>query len=311
MKEKTFASAVVYIYNAESLIESFLLNLDKTLAEKFELYEIVLVNDRSNDHTTQVIKSIAVEIKGTLAILNLAWRHKRELAMLAGTDLAIGDFVYEFESVRRDYDWTLIADLYDKSVTGYDVVYAYPKGATKRKSRIFYNILNHLSHLRVDPHTESVKIISRKALNRVLLDRGKVRYRKVLYMHCGFPATSLEYTATGKTNSADELTLLNKLALASDVFIVFSNIGTQIAMLFSAVSMLLSLAIGFYALIAYLTGNTTISGWTTTMLFLAIGFSGIFLTLTVIAKYISTILMEQRQRQLYTVESINKLNTLL
>jgi len=308
VKEKTFVSAVVYTYNAETLIGDFLRGLDNVLRDKFELYEIVLVNDYSTDNTKAVIKSLASEIHGTLTVLNLAWRHKRELAMLAGTDLAIGDFVYEIESVRQDYDWNLIADLYDKSVTGYDVVYAYPKGVTKAKSKLFYNLLNHLSHLRVDPHTETVKIISRKALNRVLLERGKVRYRKVLYKYCGFPTAYIEYEPSKRIDAGDEMSLMQKISLASDVFIVFSNVGTQIAMLFSTVSLILSLSIGLYAVVTFLTGHTTISGWTTTMLFLAIGFSGLFLVLTVMAKYLSAILIEQRHGSLYTVQSVDKLS---
>ena len=51
-----------------------------------------------------------------------------------------------------------------------------------------------------------------------------------------------------------------------------------------------------------------ISGWTTTMLFLSLGFSGVFIVTSIIAKYISIILQEQKAGNLYTVESLQKLN---
>ena len=44
------------------------------------------------------------------------------------------------------------------------------------------------------------------------------------------------------------------------------------------------------------------------MLFLSVGFTGIFVTLSIIAKYISTILLEQRHSNLYTPESLERLN---
>jgi dolichol-phosphate mannosyltransferase len=240
--------------------------------------------------------------------VNLAWRHHREHAMLAGTELAIGDFVFEFESTRADFSWDIIDKLYEKSVSGFDIVYAYPKGNTKKKSKIFYWLLNKLTYLNIETATEKAKIISRKALNRVLLEKAKVRYRKVLYKHCGFPASFIEYEPIQKDFSENEITFFQKASLATDVFIVFSNIGTHIAMFFSFVSFILSASIGIYALTVYLTGQATISGWTTTMLFLSLGFSGIFLILTIMSKYISIMLSEQRKGQLYTIQNIDKIS---
>ncbi len=308
MKEKTFVSAVVYVYNAEKVIAGFLRELDTYLDSRYEIFEIILVNDYSVDETRQEIKKAAKDLKGTITVINLAWRHKKELAMLAGTDLAIGDFVFELESTRPDFSLNLLTDLYEKAVSGFDVVYAFPKDSTRFKSKLFYWLLNRLSHLNVDEHTETAKIVSRKALNRALLERGKVRYRKVLYKSGGFPTATLEYLPQRQSLGNDEMTLLQKLTLASDVFIVFSNIGTQVAMMFSAISLIVSVLIGVYAAYVYLSGQATISGWTTTMLFLSAGFAGIFLTLTIIAKYIGTILMEQRRGNLYTVEALDKIS---
>ncbi len=309
MKEKTFVSVVVYVYNAQKVVAGFLRELDAYLDSRFEIFEIILVNDYSLDGTRQEIKKAASDLQGTITIINLAWRHKKELAMLAGTDLAIGDFVFELESPRPDYALDLISELYNKAVSGFDVVYAFPKNSTRFKSKLFYWLLNRLSHLNVDEHTETVKIVSRKALNRALLERGKVRYRKVLYKSGGFPTSTLEYLPERRTVGNDEMTLFQKLTLATDVFIVFSNIGTQVAMVFSAISLIISMLIGVYAAYVYLSGQATISGWTTTMLFLSSGFSGVFLTLTIIAKYIGTILTEQRRGNLYTVETIDKISS--
>ena len=153
-----------------------------------------------------------------------------------------------------------------------------------------------------------VKIVSRKALNRILLERNQVRYRKILYKHSGFPTASLYYNPVKKSPKQEDLTFMQKLGLASDVVIVFSNIGLHIAILFSSIFALISIFIGIYALIAHYIDKAVISGWTTTMLFLSIGFTGIFITLSIIAKYISNILLEQRHRNLYTTESLEKLN---
>lgn len=309
MREKSFVSFVVYVYNAEDVIQDFVQQLDQAAGLKFDTYEIILVNDHSMDATKKKIKEISGTIKGNLTVLNLAWKHRRELAMLAGTDLAIGDFVYEIETTRPDFAWEILAQLYDKCVTGFDVVFAFPKNKTKARSCFFYWLLNKLSYLNVETHTETSKIISRKALNRALLERGKIRYRKVLYKYCGFPTSAIMYDPISRVMDKNEMTILQKAALATDVFVVFSNIGLHIAMLFSILSMLFSIFIGIYAFVAYLSGLPIMSGWTTTILFLSMGFSGMFLTLTILAKYISTILLEQRQGSLYTIENIDRISS--
>ena len=262
----------------------------------------------STDKTKQEIEKVSPLINGTLTIINLAWRHKKELAMLAGTDLAIGDFVFEIESVHNNFEIDLLGKLYEKSISGYDIVSAFPNKGTKKKSKLFYWFLNRISNLNIEEQTETVKIVSRKALNRILLERNQVRYRKILYKHSGFPTASLYYNPVKKSPKQEDLTFMQKLGLASDVVIVFSNIGLHIAILFSSIFALISIFIGIYALIAHYIDKAVISGWTTTMLFLSIGFTGIFITLSVIAKYISNILLEQRHRNLYTTESLEKLN---
>ena len=53
-KEKNFASAVIYVHNAENRIENFLNMIIKTMEDNFEHSEIICVNDASEDHQMTV-----------------------------------------------------------------------------------------------------------------------------------------------------------------------------------------------------------------------------------------------------------------
>lgn len=61
--------------------------------------------------------------------------------MNAGRDMAIGDFVYEFDDINPDYPPELIRDVYDRMLSGYDIVAASCKGKIKLTSRLFYLFL--------------------------------------------------------------------------------------------------------------------------------------------------------------------------
>ena len=63
---------------------------------------------------------------------------------------------------------------------------------------------------------------------------------------------------------------------------------------------------GVYALASYLIGHP-ISGWTTIMLALTAGLTGVFAVLTMVLKYLTLILKLIFQKQKYLVESVEKL----
>ena len=92
MKEKAFLSIVVYVYNAENTIESFLGAYHKFLEEHFENFELILVNDASTDRTVERIENSGY-LTGNILLVDLSWHHRTELAIVAGSDLAMGDFV--------------------------------------------------------------------------------------------------------------------------------------------------------------------------------------------------------------------------
>ena len=94
-KEKNFISAVVYIHNSENNIKNFLDTVIYTLGEFFEQYEIICVNDYSNDSSMDIVKKHCIKShQNNVTIVNLSYFHGIELAMKAGDDLAIGDYIW-------------------------------------------------------------------------------------------------------------------------------------------------------------------------------------------------------------------------
>ena len=127
MKEKNFISAVVYVHNNESNIENFVKQLSTTLNSKFLKYEIIFVNDASTDSTVEKIKKSVEKLSdASISIINMSFYQGKEIAMNAGIDLSIGDFVYQFDNTLIDYDLDIIIQIYEKSLQGYDIVNAIP-----------------------------------------------------------------------------------------------------------------------------------------------------------------------------------------
>ncbi len=126
-KEKNFVSAVIYVHNAEDRIESFLKMVIKAMEDNFDHSEIICVNDHSDDNSLNIIKKASSSASLTsISVVNLSYFHGLEMAMNAGVDMSIGDFVFEFDNTYADFEPALIMDIYRHSLKGFDIVSASP-----------------------------------------------------------------------------------------------------------------------------------------------------------------------------------------
>jgi len=305
-KEKNFLSAVVYVENDEKDIESFLNMLTGELTANFEHYEIICVNNSSRDHSASVIREFAGAHAGSvISILNMSTSQTMEEAMNAGVDLAIGDFVMEFDSVYVDYEPELIMRVYRHSLEGYDIVSA---GTSKSKiaSRMFYSIFNRHANLQYDLHTERFRILSRRSINRIRTLSKTIPYRKATYANCGLKEDTILYDSKGISGRKKPNTR-QQLDTAFDSLIIYTDLAYKVTIAISLFMMLITLAGSIYAIIVYILGKP-VAGYTTTLLLMTASFFGVFAILTVILKYLSLIVKLIFVKQEYVIESVEKLN---
>lgn len=309
IKEKNFISAVIYIHNSECDIDTFLNNLIDIFETDFEHSEIICVNDRSEDNSTEVIRRISKKAQSTsISILNMSYFHGLEAAMNAGMDLAIGDFVYEFDSAVQDFDAAEIMRVYRRSLQGYDIVSCSPDRRQRISSRLFYYIFDHFTDLNYSMNTERFRILSRRVINRISSMNRTVPYRKAVYANCGLQVDNLRYRVTLQNSNRirDKREKKYRRALAVDSLILFTEIGYRFAITMTSIMILTTIFMAVYSMTIYLIG-TPVAGWTTTILFLSFCFFGLFGILTIVIKYLQIVVNLVFKRKRYNFESIEKL----
>ena len=308
-KEKNFISAVIYVHNAEKRVEAFLRAVMKVMENSFEHSEIICVNDDSDDDSVTVIKSVSKEAQHTsVSILNMSYYHGLEVAMNAGVDLSIGDFVLEFDSTILDFDEDEIMKVYRKSLEGYDIVSASPNCRQRATSNIFYYILNRFADYSYQMQTERFRILSRRVINRISGMNKTVPYRKAVYANCGLKTANLKYTVTAGKSAAvdDKREEKYRRDLAVDSMILFTEIGYRFSITMTIVMMMVAVFVAVYSVVIYLL-STPVAGWTTTIFFMAFAFFGVFGILTIIIKYLQILVDLVFKRKKYSFESIEKL----
>jgi dolichol-phosphate mannosyltransferase len=307
-KEKNFVSAIIYVHNAEKRIEQFLNTAINVLEENFEHSEIICVNDSSSDESLTRIKNVSQNAaSASISVVNMSYYHGLEAAMNAGMDLAIGDFVFEFDNTVLDFPEEEIMRVYRRSLQGYDIVSAVPDKTEKLTSKLFYSVFDKFTDQSYEMHTESFRILSRRVINRISSMNTTIPYRKAIYASQGLKTDALKYQVIevrdGKPDKAEKR---YRSGLAIDSLILFTELGYRFSMTMTAIMMLMSVFMVVYSIIIFATANP-VAGWTTTILFLSVAFFGLFGILTIIIKYLQLLVNLVFRRKHYSFEGIEKL----
>lgn len=307
-KEKIFISAVIYVHNDESVIGVFLQTVIRVLEDNFEHSEIICVNDFSSDGSVQAVRRTGSQARHTtVTVLNMSYFHGVETSMNAGVDLAIGDFVLEFDSCVLDFAPQEIMNVYRKSLTGYDIVSASPDKKQRLTSNIFYNVFNRFTDYSYKLYSERFRVLSRRVINRISSMNKSVPYRKAVYANCGLKTMNVKYPAMGGgQGKEDKAERKYRTELAVNSMILFTQLGYRFSVTMTVIMMLVAVFVAAYSAFVYLF-STPVAGWTTTIFFMSFAFFGLFGILTIIIKYLQILVDLVFRRKKYSFESIEKL----
>ena len=307
--EKKFVSLVIYLHNSAEYLRKFMDTVIPVFENNFEQFEIVCVNDACTDHTIELLKEYVEEkhLTAMVNVVHMSFFQGLESAMNAGRDISIGDFVYEFDDIFMDYEPNLIIDVYQKLLEGNDVVSASSKGKLRLTSRLFYALYNRTSRGKGKIGPETFRIVSRRAINRIKSMGQYIPYRKAVYHNCGLKTATINYDSAQTDVRIKNKTIASeRTSLALDSFIYFTNALERISAIISGVFLFFIVAMALYIIHDAISASRPVEGWLSTMGFLALGFFGVFVLLTIILKYLSVLLNLIFKQQRYLVADIEK-----
>lgn len=301
-------SAVLYVHNDAALVGAFLRTVMTVLEEHFEHSEIICVNDHSQDDSVEIIRKISAQADSTtITVLNMSYFHGVETAMNAGMDLAIGDFVLEFDACVPDFAASVILDVYRKSLEGYDIVSASPDRKQRLTSSIFYRVFNRFTDFSYRLGTERFRVLSRRVINRISSMNKSVPYRKAVYANCGLKTANIRYEAADACSAKeDRAERKYRTDLAVNSIILFTELGYRFAVTMTVLMMAVAVLVALYSAVVYMF-STPVAGWTTTIFFMSFAFFGLFGILTIIIKYLQILVDLVFRRKKYSFESIEKM----
>jgi len=306
-----FVSVVSYIHNNEDRIIPFIQTVMEECKD-FKQCEIIFVDDYSTDNSVKVIQDYykTHPVDYIVSIVKLGKYHGMEAAMNAGRDLTIGDYVYEFDDLYIDYDGKTIIDAYEKCLEGYDLVTARTNDVQiKKTSKLFYDMFNKAIDGDEKIGQESFRLISRRGINRIISMGVDIPYRKVIYHNSGLSSATIIYKSTTGKRPPRITDKHERIDLALDSFIYFTGLMHRLAFFATVLFGIFSIGSILYALVTRGLGYHVGIGYVSTMIFMSFGFMGVFGLLSIVIKYLSTIVNLIFKKQKYLIEEILKISS--
>ena len=291
--------------NIKELVDRINISLEKLTNWN---YELIFVNDDSTDNSESILLNL--QKKYPIRIINMSRNFGVDPCVLAGFRNAKGDAIVYLHTDLQDPP-EIIPDLIKKHEEGFDVVHTI---RTKRKGeskfrmlviRIAYLLINILSDINLPIEAGDYKLISRKALDKILNQKEFRPYVRGLSVWVGFKQTFYKYERQARGSGKSKMPLLSKGPVTDFIngITSYSLKPLYIGIFFGFLSIIISLLLIIYAL--YLKFNNLAIPGSTSIIIAISFFSGILLfTLGVIGIYLARIFEQTKGRDQYVIKEI-------
>ena len=297
-------SIVAPLRNDAEILPAFLSELGNVLEAHYSLYEILLVDDGSTDGTLQSIDEL-LRRNERVRYLSFSKSFGREVAIAAGLETAIGDFVVVM--IPDSDPVSLIPELVEKCRNGSGVVCGVSKSARhhgwlmKVASRFFHAYCRRYLGFDYKENSTDYRILSRQGVNAITRVKDRHRYLRIIAATLGYNQEFFTYELLHRKKHIEQDRIVSQLNNAIEIAIANSRhplrIVSRLGLLLSGVNFLYL----FYVMAVYFLKRKVAEGWTTASLQNTTMFFFVFLILSILCEYVGRILEETQDRPLYIV----------
>lgn len=303
-KDNPTYSVVIPMYNEQDVIFETIRRVKLVMVSMEEPYELLFIDDGSEDSTCKTVKSYMKRDK-SIRLISLSRNFGHQAAITAGIDYAFGDAVIIIDADLQDPP-EVIPDMVALWKQGYEVVYG------KRKSRegenwfkelsakCFYRLLQSMTDIDIPVDTGDFRLIDRKVCNTLKSLDERNRYVRGLVSWVGFKHIACEYERGARLAGETKYPLRKMMRLAIDGVVGFSYKPLRLAGWFGGVMCLCSIIVFSFSFIMWIFGRVN-TGWVFVLpiiffsqgiMMIGIGFAG---------EYIGRLLDEAKRRPIYIV----------
>ena len=285
---------VVPCFNEETSIGILFKEIEKALAGIN--YEIIFVNDGSNDNTLINIKEIA-KFNSNIKYLSFSRNFGKESALYAGLKSSNGDLVCVMD-----------VDLQDPPELLPQMIKMIETGEPKIRStfaRLFYKIFNKISKIDLVDGARDYRLMTRQVVDSILELNEYNRFSKGLFQWVGYNTKWLEYENIERRSGETSWSFFGLLSYSIEGIIAFTTVPLSISTFFGIVFSFIAFILIIFIVIKNLLFSDPVAGWTSTVcIILLLGGIQLF-SIGILGKYLEKTYTETKNRPIYIIKESN------
>ncbi len=301
-------SIITPAYNEAASLRLLVDRIRDVLGERIS-YELIIVNDGSQDATSQVLTELADE-NAHLRYITFSKNYGHQAALKAGIHHARGACIIALDADLQQPP-ELIPEMIAKWRQGAKIVFTKREdGQTQSlfkrlSSSVYYKMINWIGDMKLQSGAADFYLLDRQVVDALLEFKERRWFLRGLLPTLGFETATLNYIPEKRAFGSSRYTLRKMLVLAVDGILSTSIAPLRLGIVLASVVGSLALVYAIYALYISIFTSTALPGWTSVLMTVAIiGAMQLFL-LGVIGEYLGRTLLEVRQRPDYIIADSN------
>lgn len=289
--EKKEISIVIPVYNANKILNELVNEIEIRIKEITNNYEIIFVDDFSQDESWIDIKNICLKHLNTRGI-KLYKNSGVDFAITEGLLESAGEFVFIVTCDMTD-PLDQIRPMYDKIRNEeVDVICAHymnkhPESIiSKIFSSLYWKIFSFLIGEKYPVEEGLYRVLSRKAVDTYLMNTNKFKHIKITHI-LGLKKNHISMSQGLRKYGKSSFNLKKKLEFAIDYITTYSYKPLLYSSMIGILLSLLFVFIGTVTIIFKLLGYINVPGWASIIVFSSFLSAIIFINLAIIGIYLS------------------------
>ena len=292
-----FVSVIAPLYNHSEIIESFVADIMQILRQNYTYFELVLINDGSDDDTAKKVINLLKEYE-CIRLISLSRHFSTEIAISSGLDAVIGDFVVVL--LPECDPPLLIPPLIEKCKNGKDILIGVSKNRLGQPlwvrigANLFYLFCHHLLKIPLTKNATQFRVFSRQVVNAITQVQDKYRYLHLLSFYIGYKYQTFVYEPIRRYKVSPTKSLIEYLNLALQIIVVNSVHPLRFASYLSILASIFNIAYIGYVVLVYLIKEKVAEGWVTLSIQNAVMFFFISIILGILCEYVGLIFAKSK-----------------
>jgi glycosyltransferase involved in cell wall biosynthesis len=301
-------SVVVPCYNEVEVLQRFYSDTSAVLRASVAHYEILLVDDGSNDASLELIRRLAA-CDPRVRFISFSRNFGKESGMLAGLRHCRGDAAVIMDADLQ-HPPALIPEMLAQYRKGFQQVIARRTrqgdawGRTFA-SRRFYGVMNRITDVELVDGAGDFRLLSRRAIDALVSLPEYNRFSKGLFSWIGFEPSVIEYENVQRSEGQTKWSLSSLFNYALQGAVSFNDRPLRAAIYLGLTVTLVSLVYAVWVIARTLARGVDVPGYATLITAILVLGGLQLLFLGVVGEYLGKVYYETKRRPQYIVREDN------